>query len=440
MVLLDAVARLRERLGLRLLVAHMHHGLRGRAADGDAALVAREAARRGLGVTVVHLSPAGRRRGDSLQMWARDARYAALEAIRAEMRGTHVLTAHTEDDQAETVLLHLLRGTGPIGLAGIPEARGALLRPLLAVSRAEVEAYAASRGVAFRRDASNRSDAYLRNRIRRRLIPLLARQYNPRIVQSLAGLAALLREDEATLALQAAALSRQAVFHDGAVVRVDAGSVRQAGPALRRRVIQDAFRRAAAGRPGLTRRHVQALDALLSQDGAVPLPAGIGARRAGGELLLAPAGRAVERRGTGGASEVRVRPGAWTAWRPGRCRVRVRRVKEPARIPRRAGRVEVLSERLLAEPLSLRGWRPGDRFRPLGLAGRKKLQDFFVDAKVPRADRPHVPLLLAGERIAWVVGHRVAEEFRWGGRGPACIVEVRFDRRGVSLPARQDPD
>jgi tRNA(Ile)-lysidine synthase len=438
MVLLDVVARLRERLRLRLFVAHVHHGLRGRAADGDAAVVVREAVARGLGVAVVHLAPAGRPRGDSVQMWARDARYEALEGVRAEVRGTHVLTAHTEDDQAETVLLHLLRGTGPLGLAGIPEARGALRRPLLAVSRAEVEAYAAARRVAFRRDASNRSEAYLRNRIRRRLLPLLARQYNPRIVQSLASLATLLREDETTLALQAAALCRQAVFPDGAMVRVNTVPVRQAGPALRRRVLQDAFRRVAGSRPGLTRRHVQALDGLLTHDGVVPLPAGIAARRLGIDLVLAPASRPAER--LAADREVRVNPGVWTAWRPGACRLRVRRVEEPGRIPRQAGRVEVVSERLLAEPLRIRGWRPGDRFRPLGLAGQKKLQDLFVDAKVPRTDRARVPLLLAGERIAWVVGHRVAEEFRWAGHGPACIVEVRFDRRGAPLPARQDAD
>lgn len=90
--------------------------------------------------------------------------------------------------------------------------------------------------------------------------------------------------------------------------------------------------------------------------------------------------------------------------------------------------------------MGLRGWRPGDRFRPLGLGGEKKLQDFFTDAKVPRGERARVPLLLAGGRIAWVVGYRVAEEFRWTGQGPACLAEVRFDRERRAVPVGPGTD
>jgi tRNA(Ile)-lysidine synthase len=439
MVLLDLVSRLRERLGLSLLVAHVHHGLRGGAADRDAALVVAAAAARGLGVTVVRLAPAGRRRGESLQMWARDARYRALEEIRDAVEGTRILTAHTEDDQAETVLLHLLRGTGPVGLTGIPAARAAVLRPLLGVSRAEVEAYARARGIRFHRDASNRSDVYLRNRVRRRLIPRLQREYNPRLTESLASLAALLREDESALAVQAAALARQAVFQEGGTTRVAAGLLRQAPPALRRRVLAEAFRRAAGGRPGLTRRHLEALHRLLGGEGRVLLPGGCAAVRVGDELRLGPAREPAPAAATA-AAEVALRPGVWTAWGPGGCRLRVRRVAAPARILRRGGTSEVLSGRLLAEPLSVRGWRAGDRFRPLGLAGQKKLQDFFVDAKIPRTGRGRVPLLLAGGRIAWVVGHRIAEDFRWEGQGPGCLVEVRYDGGRDALRARADAD
>jgi tRNA(Ile)-lysidine synthase len=437
MVLLDLVSRLRARLGLRLLVVHVHHGLRGAAADRDAALVVAAAAARGLGATVARLAPGSRRRGESLQMWAREARYRVLEDVREAVQGGRVLTAHTQDDQAETLLLHLLRGTGPTGLTGIPAARGAVLRPLLGVSRAEVEAYARARGVAFRRDASNRSEVYLRNRVRRRLLPQLCREYNPRLRESLAGLATLLREDEAALAVQAAALARQAVFRDGETTRVAAGPLRQAPAALRRRVLSEAYRRATGGRPGLTRRHLAALLRLLDGPGRVPLPGDCAAVRVGDELRLgrsrpAPAAPA-------GAAEVALRPGVWTAWSPGGCRLRVRRVSAPGRIPRRAG-TELLAPRLLAEPLSVRGWRAGDRFRPLGLAGQKKLQDFFVDAKVPRAGRRRVPLLVAGGRIAWVVGHRIAEDFRWEGHGPGCLVEVRYDGGRDALRDRADAD
>ncbi len=98
----------------------------------------------------------------------------------------------------------------------------------------------------------------------------------------------------------------------------------------------------------------------------------------------------------------------------------------------------MLSPRLLEGPLSLRGWRPGDRFRPLGMSGEKKLQDFFVDAKVPRQERGRIPLLLAGDRIAWVVGHRIAEDFRFRGRGTACLVEVEFPGSSPNLKPTTD--
>ncbi|HTU03525.1 MAG TPA: tRNA lysidine(34) synthetase TilS [Candidatus Sulfotelmatobacter sp.] len=434
MVLLDVLARLRSRQGFRLHVGHIHHGLRGRAADQDAALVLREAQGRGIPVSVIRLAPADRSRGASVQMWAREERYRHLDALRDEVGASRILTAHTQDDQAETVLGNLLRGTGPLGLAGIPAARGSLLRPLLTVTRAEVEAYARAARVRFREDRSNRSDAYRRNRIRRHLLPLLAREYNPRIVASLSALASLLREDELELAGQGAALLRQAAFLEGPLIRVDAAALEAAGAALRRRLVQEAFRRVSGGRHGLTRRHIEAIEALARGAGRTPLPGGYHAWRSGGEVRIGPA--AAERGAAarpGARDDVVLRPGAWARWRG--WRVRVRRVtRPPATLTGIAG-VEVLSPQLLQAPLRLRGWRTGDRFRPLGLTGQKKLQDFFTDLKVPRPERGEVPLLLSGERIACVIGHRIAEEFRWEGRGAACLLEARRAAKGHAISA-----
>jgi tRNA(Ile)-lysidine synthase len=434
MALLDVLTRLQDRLGLRLHVAHVHHGLRGKAADRDAAFVVAEAARRNLGASLCRLDPTERRRGESVEMWARAARYACLDAVAARVRASRIVVAHTLDDQAETVLLHLLRGTGPRGLAGIPPLRHRILRPLLTVSRGEIEAYAAARHLAYRTDASNASDAYLRNRVRHHLLPLLAKEYNPRIVRSLAALAALVREDESALAEQAASLLAQAAREAGPTVRLAVEALRAAPPAVARRAFQDAFQRASRGRHALTRRHVEALRRLLTHDGMVRLPGGAEARREAAVIRIGPSAGAA--RGIPGTNaeaaeppgEIPVRPGVWTRWLPLHCRVRVRRLAAGARVARRAPWREILSPRLLEAPLALRGWRPGDRFRPLGMSGEKKLQDFFVDAKVPRQERARVPLLLVGGRIAWVVGQRVAEDFRFRGDGPACLVEVEFPR------------
>jgi tRNA(Ile)-lysidine synthase len=444
MVLLDVLVRIAPRLPLALHAAHIHHDLRGRSADRDAAAVSAAAASYGLAVSVERLDATTRPRGTSVEVWARDQRYARLEAIRRRVRAAWVLTAHTENDQAETVLLNLLRGAGPRGLAGIPRTRERIVRPLLDVPRSAIAAYAATHGVRFRDDPSNRNLAYRRNRIRWRLLPVLARDYNPRIVASLAALAGELREDDAALDRHAVKTAAGAMRSRGASLGVNVGLVRAAPPAIGRRVFQEAFRRVSGGRRGLTRRHVAALRRLANGRGQVSLPDGIRAWAAAKYVWLGPAAAGGSgRRGGGGApapgreAEVTLRPGRWSRWGAGSCLLRIRRVIAGA-IPRVGGdrHREILSPRVLTGPVSVRGWRPGDRFQPLGLAGTKKLQDFFVDAKIPREARGSVPLLVAGSRIAWVVGHRIADEFRWAGERTACLAEVRFRERARGVPAR----
>ncbi|MBI4537209.1 MAG: tRNA lysidine(34) synthetase TilS [candidate division NC10 bacterium] len=429
MVLLDVLARLRDDLGFRLTAVHVHHGLRGKASERDAALVEAEAARRGVPSRVIRLDPATRPPGVSVQVWAREARYRALEETRRRLRAAFVLTAHQQNDQAETILLNLLRGTGPRGLAGIPPQRGRLLRPLLRVDRAAIAAYATRQCVPFREDASNRSEAYRRNRIRRRLLPLLAAEYNPRIVESLADLAERVREDDAALTAEAGRRLRRLVRWDGADLSLPAAALLGMRPALSRRLLQLLFQQLAGPERGLTRRHLAALLGLGSAPGRVPLPGGLVARRSGDSILLGPASAAVEHAGgvRGRGDELVALPvGRWIRWPLLPWRVRIRRVASgAARLPGGAEWSALLDGRILRLPLGLRPWRPGDRFHPLGAPGRKKLQDFFVDAKVPREVRGRLPLLLGGGQIACVVGQRVAEEFRWSGATAAGLIEVR---------------
>lgn len=195
-VLAHALARLARPLGLRVAVGHVHHGLRGEAADADEAFVQDLAAKLGIPFARERIAPAALRGGGpsrtrpTLQEAARELRYGALGRIAGELGLAHVATAHHADDQAETVLLRLLRGTGPDGLRGIPErsADGRVVRPLLAASRAEIAAWAVREGLAWREDLSNASPDYARNRLRRDLVPVL-RQFSPRLVQRIAELA-----------------------------------------------------------------------------------------------------------------------------------------------------------------------------------------------------------------------------------------------------------
>ena len=232
----------------------------------------------------------------------------------------------------------------------------------------------------------------------------------------------------------------------GRAVGVGVPALRGAPPAVARRLFQAVFRRAAGGEHGLTRRHLAALTVLVARGGEVLLPGGMRAWASAKYVWFGPHALAKNpTRPLDGPTRrspwpgLRFQPGGWVRWDPGQCAVRVRRVSGGG-IPlgRRDPCREILSPKVLEQPLHLRAWRAGDRFRPLGLRGQKKLQDFFVDAKIPREERERVPLLVAGERIAWVVGHRIAEEFRWSGERVACVAEVRFAEGRDGIPVGSD--
>lgn len=436
MVLLHVLATLREAFGLRLHAAHLDHGLRGPDGERDAAAVAAWAARLDVAATLERAGPLDRR-GGSVQRAARAARYAFLERVADRLGAGRIAVGHTRDDVGETLLLNLLRGAGLRGLAGIPPVRGRVIRPLLGTPREVIAAYAREHGVPWVDDPSNRSDAYRRNRIRRELIPALAEAYNPRIRDILARTAGIVRaEDEALDAVARQALRRLA--RPGLAGETALGGRELAGldRVLRRRVLRAAVG-ALPGRPILSARHLTALEAWAVAGprlGRCDFLRGVAPRWEGEDLVLAPKAPAppipwvrlplgvptravpfamtflaeVAARGAGGPLPAAQAPAGTGSSGPGEA---------------------WLDAAAAAQGLAVRGWHFGDRFRPLGLAGTKKLQDFFVDAKVPRAVRARVPLVVSGGRILWVVGHRIDE----GAKITAAT------RHALRITARPDP-
>jgi tRNA(Ile)-lysidine synthase len=201
--LLHLLLAVKDELDLDLAIGHVNHGLRGEESEGDEGAVRALARATGLPVRVEVADPAPLRLDRSsrdrptLQEAARELRYGALYRIAGELECHHIATAHNADDQAETVLLRLFRGTGPDGLGGIPERSrdGRILRPLLRVERNEIEAFVDERGIPFREDSSNASDAYARNRLRRHWLPGLVGDFNPRLLRAIGGLAEAQQQD-----------------------------------------------------------------------------------------------------------------------------------------------------------------------------------------------------------------------------------------------------
>ena len=432
-------------------IAHLNHQLRGADADADEAFCAALAARLGLPFVAERIDVAAlaREQKRSIEDAARAARYAFFDRAAAALNAAVIAVAHTKDDQAETFLLRLMRGAGTRGLAAIrprlrlptvapaprrgslpaeaPEARRWVVRPLLEVERSALREYLAARGEAFREDGSNADLRIPRNRVRHELIPYLESHFSPGLTGVLARAAELARQDEDFLQGEAIKLAARVVLSD-VTVRLDAAALSGAPRALSSRVAQAALQRFAGSKP-IHFEHVDRLLALAS-DGAggegraISLPGQV-AVRVGSRIELRPAERSRRSRvAVHGDAAKAENHFAVSLSIPGEVQlgsrtVAAERVEGPAgdgRRPRKwEGRgTEVgVAAPALTLPLAVRSRRPGDRFRPLGAPGRRKLQDFLVDRKVRREDRDAVPLVVdAHDRIVWVVGQSVAEDFR----------------------------
>ena len=407
-------------------VAHLNHQLRGADADDDEAFCAALAARADLPFIAQRIDVAAiaRTQKRSTEDAARRVRYEFLARAAASLRADAVAVAHTKDDQAETFLLRLMRGAGTRGLAAIHPRAGRVIRPLIDIDRSALREYLAVRGAGFREDATNADVAIPRNRVRHELLPYLRSHFSPAVTGVLARAAELARQDEDFLQAEAIKLAARIVLTDVAV-RLDVPGLRRAPRALSSRVAHAALQRL-AGPKSIHFDHVDRLLALAEAaagDGrAISLP-GQYAVRVGDTITLHPAagparrGRALARRspeGEGGNSF------AFSLSIPGEVRLGSHAIgaelvrERPAGMTwaGRGSEVGVAAD-ALALPLGIRNRRPGDRFRPLGAPGRRKLQDFLVDRKVKRADRDAVPLVVDGQdRIVWVVGQSVAEDFR----------------------------
>ncbi len=405
---------LSARGGPRLAIAHLHHGIRGASADRDAVFVRRLAERLGVGCIVgrADVPALAKARGVSIEMGARSARHEFFRHAAAESGADRVALAHTADDQAETVLLRLCRGAGSTGLSAMaPDVTiGGLrvIRPLLGVSRVAIEAYLRARGERWRTDPTNRSDTHLRNRIRRRVIPVLERELNPSVRDALCTAAVLLGDDDSVLAgLARRALRRLESGDHG----LDTVRLRSLPVALQRRSIRDWIlsRGVPADSAGFSA--VERIRALAAGAGAAAtLGRGWVVVRVGGAVRLESAAR---RRGKSWDPVALSLPGR-TEIREAGLVVHVarsrgfRRVREagPGAWPTTAW---LDAGRVAGRPLTVRPWRAGDRYRPLGAPGVAKIHNILVDRKVPRRLRAGLPVVECGGEVVWFPGHRVAE-------------------------------
>ncbi|HTG89867.1 MAG TPA: tRNA lysidine(34) synthetase TilS [Vicinamibacterales bacterium] len=402
-------------------VAHLNHLLRGADADADERFCRECASKLDLPIDVERIDVAALAPTlqASIEHAAHVARYEFYERAATRLNATHVAVAHTKDDQAETFLLRLLRGAGPRGLGGMHPRAGVVVRPLIETSRAAVRAFVAEGRLEFREDASNHDLTIPRNRIRHELLPLVERSYAPGIVDALDRAAAIAREDAEYLDGAAGDAAARLISRTRAGVELDADALLREPPAMARRVIRLA-QRAVAGAHFVGFDAVEAvLRFVVSKStGQLDLP-GHRVNRRGNRLVLTTSRGREKPLPAADFSYPLDIPG-WVKVPEAACTISAdmntvpfgRVAKEVWRLTGR-GDEAVLEAGRLAGPLLVRNRRPGDRFRPLGLEGRKKLQDLFVDAKTDRAEREITPVIVDRTgQIVWVAGHGLAEAFR----------------------------
>lgn len=407
--LLLFLADLAPGMSLTLSVFHLDHMLRGTESAADAEFVRLLAENLGLPAEVTS-AEAGAAAGGSRrspQDAYREIRTGKLLAWADRWGADRVAVGHTADDQVETFLMRMVQGAGLTGLAGIPPVAGPLIRPLIEVWRHEVEAFLRLKGVTARTDRTNLEDDYLRNRIRHQLLPCIVSGFGE------ATKAVILREVE-SLAWDREmffALARRAFEEvarlEGGTCRIDLRALSAVSLSMRRGVVREAWARLRPGEPMLSWRHVR--DILTKVAGgasgaSIDLPGGMRAEREYGDLLVGPA-----------PAPALLEPRRLEV--PGRLRLDGRTVLEAERVPPSevvyGGDPDTEYARPdLSTTLEVRGTRPGDRFRPLGSPYQKKLKDFFIDEKVPRRERPTVPLVLEAGRIVWVAGYRLDDRFK----------------------------
>lgn len=429
--LLYALHRLSPKLGLDLHVAHFNHGLRGPASDSDAAFVKDQAEGLGLPLSLTKECVKSRPKGHShsLEEQAREARYNFLARVVHERKALGVAVAHTADDQAETILLHLIRGAGLRGLGGMRPVSGptstfglhfTLFRPLLDVTRAQTEAYCHALGLEPRLDHTNLLPETLRNRVRLELLPQL-RQYNPRISDSLLRLAESTSLDLSFIQSQVDEIAPNLVEHFDSGLSISRSKLSDIHPALRRRVLSCALESLYGGPTDVVGAHVTSLESLVTGDTGRELDFPNGIHASLGYYNLVLTGRPIlppslrsQVQGPPTRESIALPDEPQAIALPGQISIPGWRItatiEEPVSDSRDLGPYTALFDLdRLSGPITVRRRRNGDRFTPLGMSGSKKLQDFLTDAKVPQPHRDSIPIVLSGEKIIWVVEHRPAE-------------------------------
>lgn len=399
--LLSILHCLSVELGLKLFPAHFHHGQRGREADEDEAFCRELAQKYNLILKAGKINRPDVPRGMSPEDYFRRKRYAFLDRVASEYGAGKIALGHNLDDQAETVLLNMLRGGGQAGLRGIlPVRDDKYIRPLIEVSRQEITEYLNKEGIGYRQDSSNTSDVYLRNRIRHELIPFLKEKYNPSIEKTLSRMARVFRRDEEYFkVLIEEILSSAHIKKTTESVSVGVDYFKGLPPAIAYRLVKTLLEGMTPAGGGFSFAHIESVFRLIAVGAtgkSISLPNSLVAQKNYGLVVIS---RLTEEGNPDYEYVVTI---------PDRVIIKERRIilSVKRHLSQEmdfgaGGRVFVDADKISGR-LVVRNRRKGDRITPLGMDGTQKVKKLFIDRKIPRSERDRIALLVDDESVVWI--------------------------------------
>ncbi|OQY14090.1 MAG: tRNA lysidine(34) synthetase TilS [Desulfobacteraceae bacterium 4572_187] len=431
--LLHVLLKIASRLSLTLGVAHLNHEIRSIDSDRDAEFVASLAGKLKLPFYIKKKDVLSYKKHHklSLEEASRRVRYEFFHQIAGENKYNKIALGHQGNDNAELVLMYLFRGSGPPGISGIPPVRGnsckygIIVRPFLGLTRHEIMDYLAEKNLEYVTDTSNEDTKFLRNKVRSELIPLLKESYNPRIIETINRLSSIIRSDEEWIEDIITPFYEDTILYSKEKeIALSIPKLVQTHMAPKRRVIRRAIENIKGDLRCITFSHIASVIKLIERVpafGSLDLPDTITVTIKGDTLYIS-SGEEV-RSITGLDPENIERPlFEYTIHKPGlkpeslciketgfRLRLSVISAKKITDIQSAGQQVAFFDMNSLAFPLIVRNFRHGDRFTPFGMTGSQKLKKFFINNKISRTKRANCPVLLSGDKIIWVVGHRQDE-------------------------------
>lgn len=413
MALFALLKELQPRWALQLHVLHCHHGLRPEAEE-EADFVRLWAKRWETPFSLSRLAVREFKMSEkrSWQDAARDLRYRAFVKTAQEVGAEYIALGHTADDQAEEILIGLIRGAGLGGLCGMPWKRGPFIRPLLGIYRSEVEAYLQGKGIPYRQDPSNRDFRYLRARVRHHLVPEL-KKYSPRILVQLNRTARLLQRDEAFLQEKTEEFADTLLRRSPEGMEISRAELVRTPPAIASRLLQKALLTVRGDLRKVGTVHLEALLGLVQspkKEGRLSLPGGWTAVTDRETLFLVREGRS--RRELVHFQHEVMGPGTVVIPETGdRLIFRETYGSPPAPFVSPDPNLARVDGEMISWPILVRSAQPGDRFTPYGREGSKKVARFMMDRKIPKERRRRIPLVLSQNRIVWVAGVEIEKAF-----------------------------